>query len=105
MITRCAVRAIAVLAASLLPAQVVRELRVEYRKSDRGVYTAYIENKHPADATAYIAQATFRYQAKQVPAAWGGDSFSYPGGGFPLPAKCPTTTDSTLPAAAGRAPT
>jgi hypothetical protein len=83
--------------ALLLHAQVTRELKVEYRKSDRGLYTAYIQNKHGADATAYIAQATFRYQSKQTPTAWGGDSFSYPGGGSPLPAKSTTNTNATLP--------
>ncbi len=64
--------------------QVARDLKVEYKKTGEGTFTAFLHNKHKADATAYIAQATFRIDGKQKPTAFGGDTLANPGGGYPL---------------------
>lgn len=80
-----------------LGAQPARDLRMEYRKTDRGGYTAILKNQHGAAATAYIAQATFRHEGKQHPTAFGGDTMAYPSGGYPLPPGSVTDTNNALP--------
>ncbi len=77
--------------------QVARDLKVEYQKTGPGTYTALLHNKHSADATAYIAQATFRLEGKQKPTAFGGDTLSNPGGGYSLPPGSVTEGNSLPP--------
>jgi len=84
---------------NVLGAQVVRQFHVEYRKGATGVYAAFLVNRYKAAATAYIAQATYRLEGKQQPAAWGGDSYSYPDGGTEIPAGFESESNS-LPAGA-----
>ncbi len=86
----------------LLPAsqaQVAKQIRVEYRKAAADVYTAFLINSHPAAATAYIAQATYRLEGKQQATAWGGDSFSSPQGGTEIPAHAQSESNSLPPKA------
>ena len=78
-------------------AQPARDLRMEYRKTERGGYTGILKNQHGAAATAYIAQATFRHEGKQHPTAWGGDTMAFPSGGYPLPPGSVTDTNNALP--------
>jgi len=86
----------------LLPAsqaQVAKQIRVEYRKAETGVYASFLINDHPTAATAYIAQATFRLEGKQQATAWGGDSFSSPQGGTEIPAHAESESNSLPPKA------
>lgn len=87
----------ALLAPLTVHAQPARDLRMEYRRTDRGGYTAILKNQHGAAGTAYIAQATFRHEGKQQPTAFGGDTMAYPTGGYPLPPGSATDTNNALP--------
>ncbi|MDQ6678092.1 MAG: hypothetical protein M3Z09_12430 [Acidobacteriota bacterium] len=80
-----------------LHAQVAKQIRVEYRKGEAGVYTAFLMNSHSAAATAYIAQATYRLESRQQATAWGGDSYSTPLGGTEIPAHAESESNSLPP--------
>lgn len=85
--------------AGSLFAQVARQFHVEYRKQANGVYAARLINKYKAPVTAYIVQATYRLEGKQQPAAWGGDSYSYPDGGTEIPPGFEAESNSLPPGA------
>ncbi len=85
--------------AAALQGQVARQFKVAYRTGANGLPTAYLKNLYSAPVTAYIAQATFRFEGKQQPTAWGGDSYSYPDGGTEIPAGFEVESNS-LPAGA-----
>ncbi|MDQ6665479.1 MAG: hypothetical protein M3Z23_13940 [Acidobacteriota bacterium] len=80
-----------------LPAQPARDLTLEYRKTEKGIYSAVLRNRHATAATAYIAQASYRLQGKQQPTAFGGDSMAYPSGGYALPPGSSNDTGNSLP--------
>ncbi|MDQ6706778.1 MAG: hypothetical protein M3Z85_12480 [Acidobacteriota bacterium] len=82
------------------PAQPARDLALEYRKTEKGIYSAVLRNRHTAAATAYIAQASYRLQGKQQPTAFGGDSMAYPSGGYALPPDSSSETGNSLPSGA-----
>ncbi|MGI8991812.1 MAG: hypothetical protein ACR2I2_19805 [Bryobacteraceae bacterium] len=84
----------------ILPAQPARDLALEYRKTEKGTYSAVLHNRHAAAATAYIAQASYRLQGKQQPTAFGGDTMAYPSGGYPLPPESASETGNSLPTGA-----
>ena len=84
---------------SSLFAQVARQFHVEYRKQASGIYAARLINSYKAPVTAYIAQATYRLEGKQQPAAWGGDSYSYPDGGTEIPPGFEAESNSLPPGA------
>jgi hypothetical protein len=84
--------------ATTLPGQVARRLHLEYKGDSHGVWTAFLTNEHDAEATAYIAQATFRYRGKQTPTAFGGDTMQFPEGGVAIPPRATIDSGRSLPA-------
>ncbi len=93
----------------LLRAAEPQDLHLEYRRNAAGVYTAFLQNRHAAAVTAYIAEASYREGTRERHSAIGGDTLGFSNGedaevppmkdtdtGRPLPVNAPASAARVL---------
>ncbi len=73
-------------------------LRLEYRKTDGGTYSAFLINQRASAVTAYIAEASYQEGLRERHTALGGDTLGFTNGqDAELPPRSQTDTGRPLP--------
>lgn len=86
-----------ILAIQLMGAE-ARDLHLEYRKNEGGVYEAYLRNRRSAPVTAYLADASYDDNGRERHTALGGDTLGFTNGeDQPVPAEAEVDAGRSLP--------